>query len=38
MVCHKTYKDETGKWVFPEDVVKNNNQLIHKSTGKKVSL
>ena len=36
MVCHKTYKDETGKWVFPEDVAKNNNQLIHKSTGKKV--
>ena len=28
MVCHKTYKDETGKWVFPEDVEKNNNQLI----------
>ena len=36
MVCHKTYKDEAGKWVFPEDVEKNNNQLIHKSTGKKV--
>ena len=36
MVCHKTYKDETGKWVFPEDVEENNNQLIHKSTGKKV--
>ena len=38
MVCHKTYKDETGKWVFPEDVEKNNNQLIHKSTGKKFLL
>ena len=36
MVCHKTYKDETGKWVFPEDVEENNNQLIHKSSGKKV--
>ena len=36
MVCHKTYKDETGKWVFPEDIEKINNQLIHKSTGKKV--
>ncbi len=36
MVCHKTYKDETGKWVFPEDVEKKNNQLIHRSTGKKV--
>ncbi len=36
MVCHKTYKDETGKWVFPEDVEENNNQLVHRSTGKKV--
>ena len=36
MVCHKTYKDENEKWVFPEDVVQENNQLIHKSTGKKV--
>ncbi len=36
MVCHKTYKDETGKWVFPEDVEKNNNQLKHRSTGKTV--
>ena len=36
MVCHKTYKDESGRWVFPEDVIKNDNQLIHKSTGKKV--
>ena len=26
----KTYKDENGKWVFPEDVGKENNQLIHK--------
>tara|TARA_X000000950_G_scaffold5895_1_gene6312 strand:- start:2051 stop:4618 length:2568 start_codon:yes stop_codon:yes gene_type:complete len=37
MVCHKTYQDENGKWVFPEDVKKHNNHLIHKSTGKKVS-
>ena len=22
MVCHKTYKDEDGKWVFPEDVIR----------------
>ena len=36
MVCHKTYKDETGKWVFPEDIEKVNNLLMHKSTGKKV--
>jgi len=36
MVCHKTYKDESGRWVFPEDVKKSKNQLMHKSTGKKV--
>ena len=36
MVCHKTYKDDSGRWVFPEDVEKSNNHLIHKSTGKKV--
>ena len=36
MVCHKTYKDESGKWVFPEDVRKEKSQLIHKSSGKKV--
>ena len=37
MVCHKTYKDADGKWVFPEDVIKKEDVLIHRSTGKKVS-
>ena len=23
MVCHETYKDEAGKWLFPEDVEKH---------------
>ena len=36
MVCHKTYKDEDNKWVFPEDVIKKDNMLIHKNTGRKV--
>ncbi len=36
MVCHKTYKDEDNRWVFPEDVHKKDNILIHKTTGKKV--
>ena len=36
MVCHKTYKDESGRWVFPEDVIKKNNHLLHRSSGKKV--
>ena len=37
MVCHKTYKDADGKWVFPEDVIKKEDVLIHRTTGKKVS-
>ena len=37
MVCHKTYKDEENKWVFPEDIIKKEDSLIHKVTGKKVS-
>ena len=36
MVCHKTYQDENGKWVFPEDIKKYNDQLIHRHSGKKV--
>ena len=37
MVCHQTYKDEDGKWVFPEDLIRKENSFIHKKTGKKVS-
>ncbi len=37
MVCHKTYKDEDGNWVFPEDVIKKDNLLIHETTLKKVT-
>ena len=36
MVCHRTYKDEDGKWVFPEDVIKKDNELIHKETGQRI--
>ena len=36
MVCHRTYKDEDGKWVFPEDVTKKDNNLLHKKTGKRI--
>ena len=29
MVCHKSYKNEKGDWVFPSNVIKNtNNQLV----------
>ena len=25
MVCHQTFQDEEGKWLFPKDVVKQDN-------------
>ena len=36
MVCHKTFKTEDGQWVYPEDVIEENNQVIEKLTKKKV--
>ena len=36
MVCHRTYKDENGKWVFPEDILNKGQELIDKNTGHKV--
>jgi leucyl-tRNA synthetase len=37
MVCHHTYKNETGNWVFPEDVKKEGNKLSQISTGETVN-
>ena len=36
MVCHKTFKTEDGQWVYPEDVVEENNQTFEKNTKKRV--
>lgn len=34
MVTHETYKDQDGKWVYPADVIKNDDaQLVHAQTG-----
>ena len=38
MVCHNTYKDEDGNWVFPENIKKIDNILKDKISGKKVTL
>ena len=27
MVCHKTYKDEKGNWLYPEEVEKINSEV-----------
>jgi leucyl-tRNA synthetase len=39
MVTHIVYKDEDGKWLFPSEVVKEENgQAIHTKTGKPVQV
>ena len=27
MVCHETYKDEKGNWLYPDEVEKINNKI-----------
>ena len=36
MVCHATYREEGGKWLFPTEVVGDDNGLRHKVSGKPV--
>ncbi len=37
MVCHESYKDEQGNWLYPEEVEKiNNKSYAKKSDGSKV--
>jgi leucyl-tRNA synthetase len=36
MVCHKTYQDENGDWLMPDEVKKTENGLTYKETGKRV--
>ena len=36
MVCHHTYKNSDGNWVFPDDVKKDNHGFSQISNGKKV--
>ena len=37
MVCHNTYKNEQGAWVFPDDVKAINDSLVQISTGANVT-
>ena len=32
MVTHATYKDESGNWVFPEDIEEGGNGFVHRET------
>ncbi len=34
MVCHETYKDEDGNWLYPEEVEKTSNDLTVKKKNK----
>jgi leucyl-tRNA synthetase len=37
MVCHETFRDESGHWLFPSQVIKNSqHQAISRETGQKV--
>ena len=39
MVCHETYKDEKGNWLFPDEIEKNSyGEIISKKTKKKIRL
>jgi leucyl-tRNA synthetase len=38
MVTHQSYKDEHGKWVFPEDVVIKDGAPAHRETGRPITL
>ena len=38
MVTHETYKDEDGKWLFPEDVTTKDGKSVQVSTGTPVTV
>ncbi len=37
MVLHATFKDSEGNWLYPDEVIKTDNGLVHKTTGLKVT-
>jgi leucyl-tRNA synthetase len=37
MVCHQTFRDENGNWMFPTDVVKQHDGWVTKLDGKTVT-
>jgi leucyl-tRNA synthetase len=38
MVCHRTYKDADGKWLFPEDAVQTKDGAVERGTGRPVTV
>ncbi|MEK9959494.1 MAG: leucine--tRNA ligase [Pelagibacteraceae bacterium] len=38
MVCHKTYKNSEGNWIFPEDVFEKDGKYFDKNTNQEVKV
>lgn len=38
MVCHESYKDQDGKWLYPEEVIKNAAGATHAQTGAPITV
>ncbi|PIR37756.1 MAG: leucine--tRNA ligase [Alphaproteobacteria bacterium CG11_big_fil_rev_8_21_14_0_20_39_49] len=38
MVCHETYQDKNGKWLLPDDVLKQKGDATHIKTGEPVTV
>jgi leucyl-tRNA synthetase len=38
MVCHETYRDESGKWLYPTEVDKREGGAVHTETGLPVTV
>ena len=39
MVCHETYRDNEGNWLYPEEIEKlSNNNAIKKGTKQKIKI
>jgi leucyl-tRNA synthetase len=38
MICHESYKDAEGKWLYPEEIEKKGEQAIKRADGTKVTI
>ena len=37
MVCHQSFKDKNGSWLFPDEVVKQASGWVLKETGEEIT-
>ncbi len=38
MICHETYKDASGNWLYPEELVRKDGMLLDKKNGQPVTV